>query len=122
MSLSDYGDDFPSEGSSETGLFGQITPELDDMSSLGLSSPELGILEETSLRLHSPLQLFESWGNLDDDMEMYKHLRSPSIDNLDFEEEDDQNGNEGSPKDCLNVTVIPANRKCQYRLSITVIP
>ncbi|XP_021962672.1 serine-rich adhesin for platelets isoform X3 [Folsomia candida] len=102
------------ENSSDTGgLFGQKTPDLwdgDGMSLTGLSSPEeAGIQEESSLGLQTPSQLFESWGELkDEELELYQHLRSPSIDNLenlDFEEDEEDTHNADEEDGDANITL-----------------
>ncbi|CAL8079021.1 unnamed protein product [Orchesella dallaii] len=88
---------FSSEDSSEQGIFGVSTPELigGDSASLALSiptsccsSPEV-LDNESSLGLLTPSHLQDCWNSNTNDEDLYQHLRSPSVDDLEeFEEED----------------------------------
>lgn len=112
------------EECSEPGLFGQSTPDLfeGDTNSLLLSIPtspadvsEAGIQEESSFGLLTPSHL------LDDDDELYRHLRSPSIDNLEFDDEEentvDTDFNDGSMnKTVLNVEDGKLRKKTVFKV------
>lgn len=87
---------FSSEESSEQGIFGVTAPELiDGDMSLALSiptssctSPE-ALDNESSLGLLTPSHLQDCWNSNANDDDIYQHLRSPSVDDLEeFEEED----------------------------------
>lgn len=123
---------FSSEDSSEQGIFGVSTPELigGDSASLALSIPTSccsspdALIEndndnESSLGLLTPSHLHDCWNSNTNEDDIYQHLRSPSVDDMEEFEEEDKTVDQDLP-DVSGLTTAPPLNPFRGRMASSV--